>query len=466
MTDRDIIELKLKPQHPTFTDEIDDNNDNNKHTHRIYTEHTLNEEEIKKELEREEENRPKTVLEIDGKEVLDRLLENNNLNDLTGTESMSILALFLEELIWVTEKIENKEISIIELNEEIFGDSFWEEVLNNLNDNEIIEEIKNSKNNENDKEKLKLISKSQEELGVSIRKNCKIFSNFEIDNDNERIDIHDLKKFIKRKVGKYEKCCKDTQMIEWISNKFYLKSAPKMDIRTYINRINSHLDVSGAVGLCAGWFLFKYIFNLRCDELLSDGIRLENLNEINNVNFENRRLPLVFGNSFKINENDQVNAQYKKEDNYQERIQEQGNINNTGNHNMEIDSVPLSQSDSVCSSIITDDEEEKEEEEEEREGGKEEGLNQLIPVNKRNAFRLALTTIRIACKLVEDKNYRQEYYCKVSGLQRVQDLFRLELALGYALEWSLFANTAVLLRYVRHVHRFVSVCHNMRQRQK
>lgn len=73
---------------------------------------------------------------------------------------------------------------------------------------------------------------------------------------------------------------------------------------------------------------------------------------------------------------------------------------------------------------------------------------QLTPVEPLDVFRLVLSVIRISLKLIEDKNFKQAYYCKITGLQNVQDLFRLELSYLYLLEFNLFINEYILIRFL------------------
>lgn len=68
------------------------------------------------------------------------------------------------------------------------------------------------------------------------------------------------------------------------------------------------------------------------------------------------------------------------------------------------------------------------------------GSEPMLPVTELNVFRLLLTSLRLASKLLEDKNYAQKYYCKVCGLQQGSDLFRMELALGFGIDWCVLVN--------------------------
>ena len=280
---------------------------------------------------------------------------------------------------------------------------------------------------------MEIISKSQEELGISLRKSSKIFSNFEESNDSiiDNIETNDIELYVSEKFGKYEKCLINDETYEWISRKFYLKSAPNMEIMKYIERINTNLEISGPVGLCAGWFLFKLVFNIKCNEKLSDAL---NNNDGDYIKYEDRddnywdtrSFPLSLGESFNVN-----------------------GINNEE----EVNSIGMNDKDESFNSVIS----------EEEEGSINKEIN-LMKVNKLNAFRLILTSIRISSKLIEDKNFRQEYYCKVTGLQKLEDLFRLELAMGYGLEWGLFTNEYTLWRYLFHMQSIARGCKLLRDR--
>ncbi|KAG0689301.1 hypothetical protein C6P40_005238 [Pichia californica] len=460
------IELRLKPQHPTFSfdqEEIsneqnnEDGNLNNHSGHELFTEKTLKIEEIKREEKRQQKinennegnlkkNNPNLIKEevgVDGK-IFDISKENNNnnsnnsnnnslpkkvkpqlvssinakdilinvdkiksLNEINGSISMSILLLLVNEMIWLTDMLNNGSITNRDITEAIFGDQVFTSILDHFNENfnndnndnnednndnnevndnnnnndiqtnnntdihireeenneslkeicinNILDNILNKKLRSIDKKRLELISKSQEELGISFRKSSKILSNFEIDV-KPKLNLNDLKDFINENIGEYEKCSFDQDKLTWISNKFYLKSAPKMELNSYIDRINSHLEISGAVGLCAGWYLFKFLFNLKCNEKLSDGLtNFQILNNEDSIQWESRCLPLVLGNSFICNNNlnsnesdgdiDMVNnsgSNSNNNNNYETSTTNQDFTNNFTNiQNQEISSQPM-----------------------------------------------------------------------------------------------------------------------------
>lgn len=88
-----------------------------------------------------------------------------------------------------------------------------------------------------------------------------------------------------------------------------------------------------------------------------------------------------------------------------------------------------------------------------------EGEIQMSPVNSRNIFRLILGCLRLSLKLIEDKNYKQRYYCKVVGMQNMPEMLRLELAEMFMLDSHLFINQYVLTRFI---FQFKVFDHNVR----
>lgn len=293
---------------------------------------------------------PSSVTSVD----IERLMSAKELTlDVSGTEAMALLYRMVESLISLSNRIEDGELSESVVVESIFN--VWE---SKHLPAAFLEEAIGYSHRKNEMERMKIISKSQEELGVSLRKKSMIMSNFEEASGPEGGSPR-LREYIAAEVGSYEPCC-DEETRKWLSKKFYLKNAPNMEISAYIDRINRNLDISGAVALCAGWFLFKFVFNIRSMEK------------------KIRDVPLV-----------------------------------------------------------------------------PHGGGTMERVSKRNAFRLILTSIRLASKLIEDKNYKQGYYCRVTGLQKTSDLFRLELAMGYGLEWGLFVNEKVLKRYLIHLDQLL-----------
>lgn len=470
------IELRLKPQHSTFSFPNGESNDfgfyhNGKSTHGVYTEKTLDPEVIEKEHRREEalnneynkthernkKPKPNSILTVDAKGLLLNLNNLRSLSDISGTESMAILLLFINELIWITENLENNKLTNQVVSDNLFDEELFKSVLNNFNkDNKnlIISNENSSENNSENNElsevknilqpiineitgkkerltnlkRLELISKSQEELGVSLRKSSKILSNFETD-PTYSINEKDLAEYIENNIGEYEKCSNDEETVNCLAKKFYLKTAPKMELDKYIDRINSNLEVSGATGLCAGWFLFKFIFNLRCNEKLSDGINnIKDLQESKNpINWGSRSIPLTLGNSFLLDSDDDANV-----------------TKSLQSFSIDHSFSSINSTNSINSSNSTK-------------------QIKISKVSKLNAFRLILTCVRISSKLIEDKNFKQQYYCKVTGLQKLEDLFRLELALGYGLDWELFTNEYTLWRYLFHIQAFVQGCSRLRE---
>ncbi|GMG21809.1 unnamed protein product [Ambrosiozyma monospora] len=72
----------------------------------------------------------------------------------------------------------------------------------------------------------------------------------------------------------------------------------------------------------------------------------------------------------------------------------------------------------------------------------------MLPVDQLNVYRLILTVVRVASKLVEDKNFKQSYYCKVCGLQNLNEMFRLELNCIELLDFNLFINEKQLIKFL------------------
>lgn len=432
----EIIELRLKPQKTTFNFPNDDIRKIQENTEESIKEEVDNDkvDQIKPHQDKTNERKRKASVpkESSGYKIkekpasvstvdVDYLLQNlkrKNMMNMSGLESLSILLWFIEKMMWLTELVDGGKINETEITELLFGETLWKSIIDNELDIEndeidkfIIDELKDRKEKLNNRRKLEMISKSQEELGVSLRKSSLILNNFE-DNDITDIDLED---YIHENIGNYEKCCTNNENLQFIHKKFYLKVEPKIGLVNYIDRINTNLDISAAVGLCTGWFLFKYLFNLRCNEYLSDGFKF---NE-NDMKLSLRSLPLSLGASFNNNESS----------------------SNVDEFNEEILNSQVMNPEDSSTSIISNNEESLLDCKKVTSG----------EVNKRNAFRLILSSVRIASKLIEDKNFKQGYYCKVTGLQKVEDLFRLELALGYGLDWELFTNEYTLWRYLLHM---------------
>lgn len=461
----DIIELRLKPQKTTFNFPNDDIRQLQAHNEKdsmsqecksekkgseigINQDQPISKEDAINQKKRKATNsggscgfklkeKPPSVSTIDVEELLERIRRKDMMN-MTGLESMSILSWFLEKMIWITELIDNEKISELEISELLFGELLWKNIVdkefdidNDEVDRVILDELRNRKDKYNNRRKLEMISKSQEELGVSLRKSSMILSNFE-DND---ITETDLEKFVHEEIGSYEKCCTNIENLNFIHKKFYLKVEPKIGLINYIDRINANLDISAAVGLCTGWFLFKFLFNLRCDEYLSDGSKFNNNDNNDDIKLSMRSLPLSLGSSF-----EETNSSFSSISDSNSEVSDEINVMSQGMNLDDSSTSIISNTDNDSSDKFY----------------KDDKFNSfkkvsVAEVNKRNAFRLLLSSIRIASKLIEDKNFKQGYYCKVTGLQKVEDLFRLELALGYGLDWELFANEHTLWRYLLHM---------------
>jgi predicted HTH domain antitoxin len=484
------IELRLKPQQTTF--EISDaevrgysnNNDVPERRNTTDTDETKRqktekiektepepepETEIEKaEIGKTDEKRNKniaTIASVNVHEFLSGIDSLTSIYEVTGTQAMALLHVLLEDAIWLSEQLEKGTVTRSDLTEVVFGEGLWNGLLEKRDHDEdatitrarllkpILDEIRTDKQIEAERKRLVLISKSQEELGVSLRTSSKIFSNFETEDASmTSLMESDLSTYVYDKVGTYEKCCIDAERYQWLANKFYLKSEPNMAVEKYLDRINSNLDVSGAVGLCAGWFLFKFLFNIKCEEKLSlgDNILEKDLN--GEVSWATRSLPLALGGSFCIAD-DASGSDYG---NTTTGLTTSTSMNANADDSIssaisELDGEDEDETDQVSTTPISHDETTPKEVD-------------LMKVSKLNAFRLILTCVRISSKLIEDKNFKQNYYCKVTGLQKLEDLFRLELAMGYGLDWGLFTNEYTLWRYLFHMQALTRGCQRLRER--
>lgn len=355
-------EVKLRPQAPTFEDDTP------------------------KSDQQEEVQRGGSIMDVDGDAVLEDLLHDRlDLGDLTGTQSMALLAGFVKDVMEVSNRPE------IDLSK-VF-DSAYDAILgdnNNSHDEEedkfgaspkvyrpLLERVHQEKLRVmEDRRRSALVSASQEELGVSLRISSKMMSNFdeglwgsgsgartgssgsvedllEYDEPVLPLTKNDLKTYVKTNVGTLERTI---AMDDWVSygRKFYLKTAPSVSIEGYIERINRYAGISGSVGLCAGLFLMRFLFN----------IRGRSVGAATGISGDMRLWPLPY----------------------------------------------------------------------ECKGG------EIMAVSGLNVFRLVLTAIRLALKLVEDKNFQQGYFCRICGLQKPEDLFRMELAMGFGTNWDVMMN--------------------------
>ncbi|GAB2232294.1 hypothetical protein Droror1_Dr00011326 [Drosera rotundifolia] len=73
-----------------------------------------------------------------------------------------------------------------------------------------------------------------------------------------------------------------------------------------------------------------------------------------------------------------------------------------------------------------------------------------------NVHRLLITTIMVASKYVEDRNYRNSYFARVGGLT-TNEMNRLELDLLFLMGFRLHVNVSVFESYCRHLEREVSI---------
>ncbi|KAK4554619.1 hypothetical protein LTR86_008474 [Recurvomyces mirabilis] len=67
----------------------------------------------------------------------------------------------------------------------------------------------------------------------------------------------------------------------------------------------------------------------------------------------------------------------------------------------------------------------------------------MVPSTSRTVHRLALASIRVAAKAIEDNKWTQERYSKVGGVSRVQ-LMNLEVSLCFLLDFELGVNDRML----------------------
>lgn len=82
---------------------------------------------------------------------------------------------------------------------------------------------------------------------------------------------------------------------------------------------------------------------------------------------------------------------------------------------------------------------------------------QLIPFNNLNLYRIILTSMRVALKFIEDKNFKIRYYCKIVGLN-VKDYATLELNFLFLIDFKFFINDHVMsdtLKLIRRLDKFL-----------
>lgn len=69
-----------------------------------------------------------------------------------------------------------------------------------------------------------------------------------------------------------------------------------------------------------------------------------------------------------------------------------------------------------------------------------------------NVHRLLLTALRVACKVIEDINFKQRRYASVAGVSTL-DLYRLEIALLFLLDFDVFTEMNGLRAHLRDLQR-------------
>ncbi|KAG6435646.1 hypothetical protein SASPL_100520 [Salvia splendens] len=72
-----------------------------------------------------------------------------------------------------------------------------------------------------------------------------------------------------------------------------------------------------------------------------------------------------------------------------------------------------------------------------------------------NVHRLLITTVMLASKYVEDKNYRNSYFARVGGLTTEQ-MNKLEVEFLFMMKFKLHVNVSVYESYCSHLEREVS----------
>lgn len=72
-----------------------------------------------------------------------------------------------------------------------------------------------------------------------------------------------------------------------------------------------------------------------------------------------------------------------------------------------------------------------------------------------NVHRLLLAALRIACKVIEDINFKQQRYASIAGVSTL-DLYRLEIALLFLLDFDVFTDMGDLCAHLRDLQRFTA----------
>lgn len=73
-----------------------------------------------------------------------------------------------------------------------------------------------------------------------------------------------------------------------------------------------------------------------------------------------------------------------------------------------------------------------------------------------NVHRLLLTALRVACKVIEDINFKQRRYASIAGVSTL-DLYRLEIALLFLLDFDVFTEMNGLRAHLRDLQRLAGV---------
>ncbi|MCL7044600.1 hypothetical protein MKW94_007593 [Papaver nudicaule] len=77
-------------------------------------------------------------------------------------------------------------------------------------------------------------------------------------------------------------------------------------------------------------------------------------------------------------------------------------------------------------------------------------------ITNTNVHRFLITTIMVASKFVEDKNYRNSYFAKVGGIT-AKEMNKLEVEFLFLMGFKLHVNVRVFDSYCCHLEREVSI---------
>lgn len=307
----------------------------------------MSEPPVKKQDQQKEghdRQRGESVSTVDMDELYDQLFNGENVQ-LTSLQGMAILYHFVADIIKIGNANADCKEKDNESNSSVSLKRVWDEIYTNIPKLSVYAKIIESINSKEEVERLRQITRSQEELGVTLRQHSKILSNFNEENETTA-RASQISEYARR-LG-ISKANLEPDQWKKLIGKFYLKEEPRMNLLSYIDRIHQHGSISSSVAICAVMLLWRFITNVK---------------EFGCVNGMERMLPLP---------------------------------------------------------IVQD--------------------LALMELNNLNSFRLILTSLRLSLKLIEDKNFTQKFYCKVVGLPKTEDLFRLELSMGFGLNWSLFFN--------------------------